>query len=189
MALPGAAEDAHFTRSGREQALEDLDGRGFARAVRSEQAKAFAFANLEIKPAQGFHLAVVGFAQAAALDRKAHAFDSNELAALWVTGIALDGCTPSPFLCKCTFYESCWRATAGLGQPMHIFVPPPCRKRKRMGPPGKPASRFRNFAFAVLWAVLIGRMQERDSSTSRPGRKSGRHHFRKERDPGTLRSE
>ena len=79
MALPGKAEDAHFARSGLEQALENLDGRRFAGAVRTEQAEAFAFANLEIETPQGFHLAVVSLAQAAAFDRQVHGLNSSEL--------------------------------------------------------------------------------------------------------------
>src|SRR5207245_4229493 len=72
VALPGATQDAHFARSRRKQTFENLDSCRLAGAVRSEQPEAFAFANLEVDPAQGFHLAVIGLAEAVAFDRQRH---------------------------------------------------------------------------------------------------------------------
>ena len=47
--LPSAAEHLHVAGIGREQALENLDRRGFAGAVRPEEAEAFARADVEIE--------------------------------------------------------------------------------------------------------------------------------------------
>ena len=41
------------------QALQDLDGGGFAGAIRAEQPKDFAFVNGEAEAAHGLHIAVV----------------------------------------------------------------------------------------------------------------------------------
>jgi hypothetical protein len=64
-------------------------------------------------------------------------------------------------------------------QPMH-FGSTLCRKRKRMGPPGKPAYRFRNSRSQSLGSPNRANAG-RDSSTARPDRKSGTHVFRKEK--------
>src|SRR5438046_781526 len=47
--LPGAAEELDLAGCGGQQPFEDFDGRGFARAVRTEQPEAFAGANLEVE--------------------------------------------------------------------------------------------------------------------------------------------
>jgi hypothetical protein len=58
-----------------------------------------------------------------------------------------------------------------------------CRKHKRIGPPGKPASRFRNSRSQSLGSPNRANA-ERDSSTARPDRKSGRYDFREKEIPG-----
>ena len=69
---PVVAENVDLAGSGIEQAFEDFDGGRFARAIGSEQAEAFAGLDLEVEAADGFHFAVVGLAQVAALDGGGH---------------------------------------------------------------------------------------------------------------------
>src|SRR5580698_4234058 len=52
------SEDGNFAAAARTQPLENLDGRRFACAVRSKQAKNFACADLEIDPLNGLHVTV-----------------------------------------------------------------------------------------------------------------------------------
>ena len=52
------AEHAHRARVGRAVALEDLDGRGLARAVRSEQPEHLARRDVESRPVDGHAVAV-----------------------------------------------------------------------------------------------------------------------------------
>src|ERR1700680_19170 len=48
---PLPPEDLDFAGGGREQSLDDLDRRGFARAVGSQQSKAFPLLDEQIQPA------------------------------------------------------------------------------------------------------------------------------------------
>ena len=51
--------NAHGAGIGIAQALQDLDGGGFASAIGAEQAKDFTFVNSEAEAAHGLHIAVV----------------------------------------------------------------------------------------------------------------------------------
>src|SRR5208337_1820665 len=66
--VPGMTEDADFSGSGCEQALEDFDGGGLPCSVGTEQAEAFAGFDLQAEAADGFDFAVVGLAQVGTLD-------------------------------------------------------------------------------------------------------------------------
>src|SRR5439155_4965353 len=66
---PVPAEDLYLARCRRQQPFQDFDGRGLARAVRSEQAEAFSAPDLEIEAVNRIHRAgsaLVAFAEIAA---------------------------------------------------------------------------------------------------------------------------
>ena len=70
-------QDRHFAGSGCEQAFQNFDRRGLPRAVRPEQAEAFAGLDLEVQPTHSLDFAVISLAQIAALDGGGHAVHSN----------------------------------------------------------------------------------------------------------------
>ena len=72
MALPGLPENGHVASGRLEQAFQNLDGRGFSRAIRTKQSEALAGMNLEIQPAHGFDFAVIDFTEIAALNGDRH---------------------------------------------------------------------------------------------------------------------
>src|SRR6185503_2656520 len=55
---PALAEHFHFARIGFAETFQDLDGRGLARAVRTEHAKALAAMDIEAETVQCDHVAV-----------------------------------------------------------------------------------------------------------------------------------
>ena len=70
--VPGVAEDADFSGSGREQALEDFDGGGLPCSVGAKQSEALAGFDAQADAADGFDFSVVGLAQVDALDWRCH---------------------------------------------------------------------------------------------------------------------
>src|SRR6202000_1129791 len=66
--LPGLAKDLDLAVSGRQQAFENLDGRGLPCSVWAQQPEAFSFINGQIEPANRLDFAVVGLAQVSTLD-------------------------------------------------------------------------------------------------------------------------
>jgi hypothetical protein len=72
--LPAAPEHLDLARAGLDQALEDLDRGGLARAVGAEQPEALALAHLEVQAAQRLdrRLRRIGLAQLAAADGGLH---------------------------------------------------------------------------------------------------------------------
>src|SRR5271165_685193 len=87
MALPRHAEDFDLARGRIQQSFEDLDGCGFAGAIRAQQSEALACLDGEIQPSHGLDLAVVGLRQPATADRSFHTEnDTEEFLALFQCG-------------------------------------------------------------------------------------------------------
>ncbi len=70
---PAQAQHLHLARVGLGEALADLDGRGFPRAIRAQEAEAFARLHVEIDPVDGHHV-LVGLAEGAYAQRSAGHF-------------------------------------------------------------------------------------------------------------------
>jgi hypothetical protein len=69
---PGVAENRNLAGCRLQQSLKNFDCRGLPCSVGAEESEALAGLNLEVQPAHGFELAVVGLAQVATLDSNGH---------------------------------------------------------------------------------------------------------------------
>jgi hypothetical protein len=72
------AKNRDLTGGGFDKSLEDFDGGGLPRSVRTQKAKALSGLDFQTQPADGFDFTVVGLAQVAALDGSGHAKILNE---------------------------------------------------------------------------------------------------------------
>ena len=72
MRLPRASKNFDFAGSRFQQAFQDFDGRGFACAVGTEQAKALARLDGQIQAADGFYFPFIGLAQVSTLNSYSH---------------------------------------------------------------------------------------------------------------------
>ena len=72
VARPRHAENFDLTRSRLQQPFENFDGRGLARAVRTEQSEALTGLDAEIESAHRLDLAVVGLLEVLAADGGFH---------------------------------------------------------------------------------------------------------------------
>src|SRR5580698_9532125 len=79
MCLPCASQNLDLAGSSFQQAFQDLDRCSFARAIRTEQAKAFAGLDGQVKTAYGFYFAFIGLAEIPTLDRYSHPIMINGL--------------------------------------------------------------------------------------------------------------
>ena len=65
-------EDADFSGTRREQALENFNGSGLPCSVGAEESEALAGFDTQANAADGFDFSVVGLAQVGALDWRSH---------------------------------------------------------------------------------------------------------------------
>jgi hypothetical protein len=70
--LPRHSQYLDLAGGGRQQPVQDFDGRGLAGSIRAQETKTFAGLNCQVEAPNSFDLSVVGLPQAPATDGILH---------------------------------------------------------------------------------------------------------------------